>query len=531
MKFKSFTTLYLLGLLFVGLGYISFLPAFEGFDETAHISRVREYAYTLDGLFKKDAFLDKSIVNYSGPLPYSSGTPPFDKGITYPNFFADESRLKDYTHKYASAPFDAPFVPSDQLNWQSQHPPLYYLLLAPVMRSMDGIPFLHQVFVLRFCSYLLALAGVAMGLLAVQRLGREGALVSDQHWGFIAYPVLFPMFFLEFTRVGNDSLCCLLVGAIFYSMSNWLTGNKTTRSLTLVGILIGLGLLTKAFFIPILAATIFFLLLSYLRNGVSLLAIKNASRDAGLVLGPALLIGGAWYLFKFIYFGDLGLGSEANQIKDFNVLQLWGNFSLLPLFRGLVVCVVTFFWAGTWSLVHMPHTLLFFLCLGGLVFGYHAFKALLVLPMNHYTWLASWLLLFFFVSLFFHVLLSQFLSGSGVSGGWYLHILMPITAPALGLAFNKALSQTRKSSYRLIFYYALTFHMLALLALFGVFSGYLIKLMDKSLGYVTNELSFHTFIDLFERLTIVSMPSFSLLAFVGGFLCAVKLFNNLTNTK
>ena len=73
--------------------------------------------------------------------------------------------------------------------------------------------------------------------------------------------------------------------------------------------------------------------------------------------------------------------------------------------------------------------------------------------------------------------------------------------------------------------------MLALLALFGVFSGYLIKLMDKSLGYVTNELSFHTFIDLFERLTIVSMPSFSLLAFVGGFLCAVKLFNNLTNTK
>jgi hypothetical protein len=46
MTFRICIPLYLLTLFLIGLGYLAILPPFEGFDETAHYSSVRQIADT-----------------------------------------------------------------------------------------------------------------------------------------------------------------------------------------------------------------------------------------------------------------------------------------------------------------------------------------------------------------------------------------------------------------------------------------------------------------------------------------------------
>ena len=46
METRPFFMFYLLALLFMGLAYLAILPPFEGFDETAHYSSIRQIADT-----------------------------------------------------------------------------------------------------------------------------------------------------------------------------------------------------------------------------------------------------------------------------------------------------------------------------------------------------------------------------------------------------------------------------------------------------------------------------------------------------
>ena len=84
---KKFTFLLFSALFFIGLGYILLLPAFEGFDESAHYSRIREIQNSDLSIFNKENYIDQLIVEYNGPMAYTSGSPPFSQENTYDNFF------------------------------------------------------------------------------------------------------------------------------------------------------------------------------------------------------------------------------------------------------------------------------------------------------------------------------------------------------------------------------------------------------------------------------------------------------------
>jgi hypothetical protein len=88
---KKFTFLLFSALFFVGLGYILLLPAFEGFDESAHYSRIREIENSASSMFEKESYIDQVIIDYVGPMPYSSGSPPYSHENTYDNFFNQEN--------------------------------------------------------------------------------------------------------------------------------------------------------------------------------------------------------------------------------------------------------------------------------------------------------------------------------------------------------------------------------------------------------------------------------------------------------
>ena len=294
-------------LLLIGMGYIAVTPPFEGFDESAHYSSIRQIAD--DGtlpVYGKST-ISRNVIVYAGPKPYETADPPFDSGNTYAKFFSNPSSIAAFTEqqKLPRRAYEA----SDQLNWQTQHPPLYYGLMSIVARSTAGLSLLDEIFLLRSLSYALATGGVMLAIAAAQvRMSADKASI-----GFVIYPILLPMFFPEFARIGNDSLCLLFAGAC--ALFTALADRERERRLwpLLLGVSLGFGLLTKALFLPIaLGYALFF--------GIGF-ALEPAERRRHLellmlTLIPATAIGGGWYLYKLLAYGSISGSQEAVLLEE-----------------------------------------------------------------------------------------------------------------------------------------------------------------------------------------------------------------------
>ena len=249
------------------------------------------------------------------------------------------------------------------LNWQAQHPPLYYALMVPIYRASHGLGWINSLMVLRLASWVLAFAGFALGVLSTARavallspteqtgqIGTEWIAVIMAAWPFV-----FPEFFPEFARLGNDSLCILLVAAA-WALVLRLVGGKggparnEWASAAGLGLVLGLGLLTKAFFVAIGGGIGALLLLRWWS-----VRRTDALLQAVLAGAIALAIGGFWYLGKLHETGSLTGSAEFIRLNQSGgAASLAAGYNPALLVRGLAALPATFAWAGTWSLARLP---------------------------------------------------------------------------------------------------------------------------------------------------------------------------------
>ena len=519
---KKFTFLLFSALFFVGLGYILLLPAFEGFDESAHYSRIREIQNSDLSIFNKENYIDQLIVEYNGPMSYTSGSPPFSQENTYDNFFTKKNLVDGYIAKYRESSIERKFQSSNEINWEIQHPPLYYLLFSKVGLFFDKLPLLSQILFLRVTSYLLSLVGVFLGFMAISNMKKyvSNIKITNMKRGFLIYPLIFPMFFLEFSRIGNDSLCIFLVGTLFFLMTRWEVNNSCKIKSSLIGIILSLGVITKALFIPIIASVGFFILLNLRTQNTHIKAL-NLYKNSFFVFLPIISIGGGWYLFKYLMVGDPGFGAEAFQLSKQGGLinGLKEHFDMFVFARGFIVPSVTFLWAGTWSLVRMPFVSYIPLFIGGAMI----LKACISLSKEHKLdnitifSISSFLLMC--LGLAWHVIINGAMNGIATSPGWYLHILMPLMAPIVGSAYFKIIENRFNS--KLFFsleIYAFLFQIAAILCHAALFSGFASKGQDKFFVFDKNLFSLNGLLEAYQNLVILSFPTLSLLSFFLGFL-------------
>ena len=153
----------LLAVALTGIAHLAFLPPIEGFDESGHFSYIQQIAdqgrIPRAGVDRLSADLDA----YPGPRPYWA-VPPFENngGITYKSYFAGDL-------PGPMMPVDRAYAPGRGLNGEAQHPPLYYLLLAPLYRLGSSWSWPALLLLLRAASWGLAFAGFAIGCRATQR--------------------------------------------------------------------------------------------------------------------------------------------------------------------------------------------------------------------------------------------------------------------------------------------------------------------------------------------------------------------------
>jgi hypothetical protein len=523
MRGPSWVLPYAAFLLLVGTGYLAILPPFEGFDEFAHYSSLRQVAQTAALPVFGASYIDEAVVRYRGPMPYGSGAPPFDPLLgakSYPEFFESATDRKNYLRDYREPGIRPAFLASGILNWEAQQPPLYYVIMTPVVWATDRAPLVTQLFVLRLVSYLLAIAGVLFGLAATrkdERLRLPGAL------GFVCYPLLLPQFVPEFARIGNDSLCLFLLGWLMYLQIDSKEGPRPRWKPWLVGVILGLGMLTKAFFLPVTLAVVVWLESGRWQSGNGASGIRQTERrDVAAILITSVVVGGWWYVGRFLTFGVVTDATDAMRLAQGGGLLggLNKHFSFAAILRGWAAIPVSWTWAGTWSLAHLPTYLHLPLVLLALWTVSEFVVRVRRRSLRDINWLTVLMTLGICAGLMLRTLQAIAAGGNGNTPGWYQHILMPWVALALGIGISAIL---RRRFTRVLFVvmtgYAVFFHAIAIWSEIALFSGCATKGADKLFHFSTPMYCLDQFSLVVDRLGTLAWPGLAVCAFCGAVAC------------
>jgi len=508
----------LLGSLMVGFAQVAQLPPWEGFDETQHYSYLQQIAET--GRWPR--FGDPISAELADYLKVAPTTSSIDPPWPYRKFFAASpdtiERGRAAIHGEGA---ERRWRPGDGANWEAQHPPLYYLLLSPAYLVSRHLSLAAHLFVLRGFSYVIAWVGLCVATICALRAASGSTLIRTSL--FLApalWPALFPMWFPEMARLGNDCLVVLLAACTWWSLTRLDAEGGGLRHYGLLAVTCGLGLVTKATFLPLVAAIGCFLCFRAWQERAVAAALRQ--RLIGIVLFGAVvaLMSGWWYLNKYLETGnflgsnDLTLLREAGGMLD--GLRKHGSW---PLFlRGLAGILYSFLWAGTWSFVIPPFiTLVPLIVLSLMLLGGYICQAVKRQP-TAVEWVPTIMLAGFMAALLHHQLV--FLASIGNPGvpGWYIHSLMPVLAVLLGYGLATMMSHTL---LRVVFLPLAFYPLLFLAAAFAVQGLFYAGCADTPFRrtyaeYVPLLSCLRDAPTVLERLAVISFPNAMLTFFAVG---------------
>jgi hypothetical protein len=424
----------LLASLLIGLAYVAYLPPFEGYDEFAHYSYIEQIAKTgklpiVGDKIRRDAqevgdYLNGRTVNPE--LRY--------RRLQYRNLFSADAVVIERVRRLVKAPRNPP--PTGEAgpvgNAETQHPPFYYALLSPLYLLSERWSLMGQLFLLRGLSYFAAWLSLCLVVfVAAKTLPTSGTkhvmIAAPALWPFV-----FPGWFPEMARLGNDSLVALLVACAVAvvacaSINRWSTW-------LLLAVICGLGVLTKATFLPVLAAI------------VSLLLHRIWRRDASpwQLLGfliTVLAVGGWWYFQNFFETGGLWFYTLLLAENGGFIAGLTEHFSIAALAQAIAAQGLSFLWSGT-SYINPPITtmvpLVAMLLLIGCAYLYelprHRMDPLVqITPLMLGFWVFATLYpMLVYIAFYGRPALDAF--GWGGVPGYYLHSIAPALAPVIAIA-------------------------------------------------------------------------------------------------
>ena len=449
--FKKAIFLLLTGHLFLGWSHIAFLPLWEGYDETAHYAYIQQLADRHEIPRQGRARLSADTSTYArvAPLPdLQTKAAPNPAGFTYRSFFQSTADQKERARRLIHDPPDQPrvFREGGGPNWQAQHPPLYYLLMTPLLDQTRQISWIEQVMILRMGSYLLAWAALVIGIMSLAPSAAQpgGQTLSSYQMmlGMAVWPLLFPSWFPTMARIGNDSLCALIMALVWaLALRAWARGASCRNSFAL-GLVLGLGCLTKAYFVPVAAGII-------VLWGPLLLRSQKKSIQESLarllwVMVPMMAVCGWWYFANQTEHGVLLGSDEMIRLKNQGglVQGLRDNFSIRAWFRGNLAFMATVNWCSSWSWARPPYVFLGPMVLLSALLSAAYLAAIRRSPRHSPECLPLWCGLPVLAGFGVHILVRIALTGTGSgTGGYYLNFLAVPFGAALGIGLSHRWSE------------------------------------------------------------------------------------------
>jgi hypothetical protein len=422
------------------------LPPYEGFDETAHYSYISILADRHEIPDFRLTVLDATIENdrWGLPRPYMA-IPPFEVngGLTYSEFFnndADVERETAVSRLWQMPREKVSYRPGHDRNWEGQHPPLYYLMMILPYRLASTWPPGERLLFLRLFSVALACGSLVFWLNAIRLFQSPSSRRLLLLAGLAV--VFLPSLVYDLARIGNDSLAALLfAGTFYFLLSTYVNKQKQVRDYVGLATTLGLGLLSKLFFLPLLAGAILFsvwlgLQVTKIRLGPLLFRVL-------LLLGGPLLLAGWWFGLCYFRYGAAITSSEIylfQHIADPPGDQLTSIQFFVKMIRAMMGFVATFLWCGTWSLVRPPVYLyacflpLFMLIICGLI---SLVRGHVETDTRQIIVVALFLVVPLLLGFVYHMYLRVKFTGIGIgTGGYYLFFAWPIIGIWFAFSFE-----------------------------------------------------------------------------------------------
>ena len=429
----------LLAALLIGIAQIALLPPWEGFDETAHFSYIQQIADTGRWPQRGDRLSEDAEAS-------TRKTPAGSLLRLWGSYAAFKTASPDMLDEIRREIHDPPdtqrnWRPGQALNWQDQHPPLYYTLLAPVHWATKRWSLASELLALRLASYLIAWTGLCLAAFAALRSTQRGPAATSVALTIALWPLIFPMWFAEMGRIGNDSLLVPIVAAAWIIAQPLTRQVGSARRYAAFGLACGLGLLTKATFLPVAGTITLFVCWPLVRACRAGAPLWPLVRKLIVMLTIMAAIAGWWYLLKLSQTGSL-IGSYdvmAMHARGGLLAGIRENATPFVLARIPWILEISFLWGGTWSFILPP--LVAILPLAATTFlvaiGYWLFARTYDLALaDHVPLLVGIALL---AGLFYHSLVLMSVGPIGAPA-WYLHSFAAILAYAVGFGIAGALS-------------------------------------------------------------------------------------------
>lgn len=504
---------YIAVIFLIGIGYIALTPPWEGYDEIAHYSYTQQIADTgfpiRNGI--KHLSLDVEKYHHIAPTPYITVRPlDISHGrITYKSWF--ESKTSNYSFPHRKQVINREYKPGIGINWQAQHPPLYYIVLAPLVRITADKSWITQLFILRVASWTMVTIGLMLILVAnhltLNKLNPN--VVKPVLMISVTWPLLFPGFFPEFARLGNDSLVILLMSLVWLLVVMRTPIYKSWWWFLAIGIVLGLGGLTKITFIPIafgIFIWIFWLNLFIYKKNQWITLIKLL-----MTIFVFFAIVGNFYLTNFLDKASMTGLVELSQVNKSSFDLIISIFHHpVEVLRGLAGMAMTFAWGGSTSSAYppaifvLPLLLPVFFLLPCAYFGIRKFNIDAELPI-----LALLITGSVFGGLLYYLLARISITGYGSGApGWYFHVLLgPLSLLfGIGLAWFRSKVPGANLLCKIVLVYATVFSFCIWILQAAMFTGCIYKSENSNKYTAFDWGCLFDFSTMYSRLSLLASP-------------------------
>ena len=297
------------------------VPTFRGADEHVHHDFLRHLTDTW-------AYPDYDELRVNQRTLFGIvDSPVYDAHA--PAARADAAEPRDQRSSWSALGPDVRDGPHNQL---AQHPPLYYVPTAAVLRVLDGdgtAPVDRVVWQLRLLNILALLPLPLLAADVARRFTSSALVVLASAAAVVAVPQVAHLG----ATVSNDPLMVLFGALTMSGVARLLTGDRRWGTAALTGVAAGLALLAKGFAVPLVPAVALACLLPLWpgwRGAVARGERVAAAGRALLVAVVASVVGGWWWVRNVVVHGNPQPGVRLRERVagvDADVVEFAGNFS------------------------------------------------------------------------------------------------------------------------------------------------------------------------------------------------------------
>jgi hypothetical protein len=487
-----------------GCLFISITPLWEGFDEPFHYAYIQHIAEQRAlPVYGKSLLSNEVTASFRlAPVSAAVNANLGNKYTSFPDYWQlPEHVRKERESLLRSIRPDLRALPDESdnacMNYEAQHPPLYYLLCAGVYRIFSRCNHPTLVFVLRLFSMLIGSITIFIAYSLAQHMHLP---CGDMYPPLMI--ALLPMFVSTIGRISNDSLGVTLFSAMILLIFRYARSKGAGQYALGAGIALGLGLLTKAYFLTAFPAIAFiFLITGFKRRN-----LKQALNHLILLMATSILIAGWWYLRNYILYGTISGLFVLSSNQPVSFTESMKHLFLLPWTKALDIIFREQLWTLNSSFFSLSH--LFYRCayfLGFLSFmGLAKMYILRILkrdaptPSDRMATPDIMLVfyLFFVLGLAYQLFTSFAITGQITTAGWYLYA---VVIPSVGLLFyglNALLwSTAKKYSSSLLISFVLLMNLV----------GYFCKMLPYYAGFIIPRFHLHHFFELYSPAHIMNL--------------------------